>query len=80
MSNKVKENTEIDEKLRATLTILDGSEKGLKVRLFKKKNTIGRDKGDIVLADTKVSGVHASIEVKDSDFYVYDLESTNGTL
>jgi hypothetical protein len=49
--------------------------------LHKGNLTIGR-KGDntIVLGDPQVSGYHARIDRKESDFILIDLQSTNGTL
>ncbi len=42
--------------------------------------TIGRDSGDIVLADPDVSAVHARLEVRIGQVWATDLGSTNGTL
>jgi pSer/pThr/pTyr-binding forkhead associated (FHA) protein len=48
---------------------------------FKKSPTlVGRTAGDIVIADTRVSGKHAQIDVLGPDQYALkDLASTNGT-
>jgi ABC transport system ATP-binding/permease protein len=41
---------------------------------------IGRKKGDLLLEDPLVSGVHARILFRDGAFVLQDLNSTNGTL
>ena len=39
---------------------------------------IGREKGDIILSNNRVSKKHARFVVKDSQLYIQDLNSTNG--
>jgi pSer/pThr/pTyr-binding forkhead associated (FHA) protein len=42
--------------------------------------TIGRkDDNSIILSDTFVSGNHAKLYVRNNEFYLEDLDSTNGT-
>lgn len=49
-------------------------------KLNKAKIAIGRDSSnDIVLGDSDVSGVHCHIVRVGDDFYLEDLNSTNGT-
>ena len=44
------------------------------------KNTIGRDEtNDIVIDVPTVSGLHTTIEYKDSEYWIIDERSTNGT-
>jgi pSer/pThr/pTyr-binding forkhead associated (FHA) protein len=44
-------------------------------------NTMGRDSGnDIALPDEAASARHATLEVRDGEWFIEDLGSTNGTL
>jgi pSer/pThr/pTyr-binding forkhead associated (FHA) protein len=44
-------------------------------------NTMGRDAGnDIALRDEAASARHATLEVRDGEWFIEDLGSTNGTL
>jgi pSer/pThr/pTyr-binding forkhead associated (FHA) protein len=44
-------------------------------------NAIGRDAGnDIVLPDEAASARHATLEVRDEEWWIEDLGSTNGTI
>jgi len=40
--------------------------------------SVGRERGDIILANNRVSKRHARFVVKDSLLYIQDLNSTNG--
>src|ERR1041385_6494073 len=56
------------------------SELGKRHVLQKDVTAIGRDRdNDIVLDSDSVSRRHAKLEHRDGDFYVIDLDSTNGT-
>ena len=66
---------------QAFLQIVAGARAGLKVPLPETiPFVIGRKKGDLLLEDPLVSGVHARILHRDGSFVLQDLHSTNGTL
>jgi hypothetical protein len=44
------------------------------------KTVVGREDADIVAADTTLSAQHFEIENRDSEFFLRDLGSTNGTM
>lgn len=61
------------------LVMLDGVELR-EVRLSKDRTTIGRRRvNDVVIDDRGVSGEHAVVRRRAEDFYLDDLDSTNGT-
>jgi pSer/pThr/pTyr-binding forkhead associated (FHA) protein len=65
----------------AFLQVISGARQGLNVPLHAHRPlVIGRRQGDLILDDPMVSGKHCTIEFKDGDFVLKDLESTNGTL
>ncbi|MEZ4322387.1 MAG: FHA domain-containing protein [Myxococcota bacterium] len=65
----------------AFLQIISGARQGLNVALHTHRPLIvGRRHGDLILDDPMVSGKHCTIEFKDGEFVLQDLESTNGTL
>lgn len=66
--------------LLVEVTFLSGPLEGKSMKLHKRKNTVGRNKGDIVLQDNAVSGEHAEIGFEDGRLYIQDFNSTNGTL
>jgi pSer/pThr/pTyr-binding forkhead associated (FHA) protein len=62
------------------LVHLDPPLQGEALWIKKSPTLIGRTSGDIVLADPRVSGKHAQIDVLGVDQYsIKDLASTNGT-
>jgi two-component system, cell cycle response regulator len=62
------------------LQILQGASAGRLVRLDKEELTIGRSPNcRLRLEDTAISWCHASIRCEGDDFFLQDLESTNGT-
>ncbi len=66
---------------RAYLQIVAGVRVGEKFPLPETMPfVIGRKKGDLLLPDPQVSGVHARILFRDGAFVLQDLNSTNGTL
>ena len=67
--------------LLATLEILnDGSLKGKRFRIERPLAHIGRSAhNDVRLADSSVSGSHATLMLRGGNWYVSDHESTNGT-
>ncbi|MCB9676481.1 MAG: FHA domain-containing protein [Alphaproteobacteria bacterium] len=65
----------------AFLQIISGARQGLNVALHTHRPLIvGRRHGDLILDDPMVSGKHCTIEFKDGEFVLQDLDSTNGTL
>lgn len=65
---------------RLSLAIIDGPDAGSVFRLEKPRVTIGRSGSDMNLNDTEASRQHAAVEVRDTEYTVNDLGSTNGTL
>jgi predicted Zn finger-like uncharacterized protein len=65
---------------RLSLAILDGPDAGSVFRIEKPRVTIGRSNADLTLNDTEASRQHAAIEVRDTQYGLTDLGSTNGTL
>lgn len=65
---------------RLSLAILDGPDAGSVFRIEKPRVTIGRSGADLTLNDSEASRIHAALEIRDMNFMVADLGSTNGTL
>jgi predicted Zn finger-like uncharacterized protein len=65
---------------RLSLAILDGPDAGSVFRIEKPRITIGRANADLTLNDTESSRQHAAIEVRDTQYGLMDLGSTNGTI
>ena len=65
---------------RLSLAIIDGPDAGSVFRLEKPRVTVGRTGSDMNLNDTEASRQHAAVEVRDTEYTVNDLGSTNGTL
>lgn len=66
---------------RAFLQIVAGHRAGTQIPVPETVPlVIGRKKGDVVLDDPLVSGVHARIIFKDDQWVIQDLSSTNGTM
>lgn len=66
--------------VQASLTLSIKNEQEEIFFLSKPETTIGRiAANDIVIPDPNVSRHHTQIENRDGDFYVVDLDSTNGT-
>ncbi|MFH1463813.1 MAG: FHA domain-containing protein [Pseudomonadota bacterium] len=66
---------------RAFLQIVAGHRAGAQVPVPETVPlVIGRKKGDLVLDDPLVSGVHARIIYRDEQWVIQDLSSTNGTM
>lgn len=63
----------------ASITVVDGPDRGRLKKLRSVRTVIGRKGGDLLLRDSKISSEHAAIEFKDGKFMVQDLNSTNGT-
>lgn len=68
------------EEIHLVLDFLDGPERGRSVRIEKTLTVIGREEGDVRVADQLVSRRHAVVEVFDPEtILLKDLTSTNGT-
>jgi predicted Zn finger-like uncharacterized protein len=65
---------------RLSLAILDGPDAGTVYRIERPRVTIGRSNADLTLNDTEASRQHAVVEVRDTQYKLSDLGSTNGTL
>ncbi len=65
---------------RLSLAILDGPDAGSVHRIEKPRVTIGRSGADLTLNDSEASRQHAAIEIRDNQYHLLDLGSTNGTL
>jgi hypothetical protein len=65
--------------VRIALTALGGALKDETFLIARSPTVIGRVEGDIRLADPKVSGRHAQVELTGGDAWLRDLGSTNGT-
>lgn len=65
---------------RLSLAIIDGPDAGSVFRMEKPRVTIGRQGADLTLNDSDASRQHAAVEVRDMDYTLQDLQSTNGTL
>jgi predicted Zn finger-like uncharacterized protein len=65
---------------RLSLAILDGPDAGTVYRIERPRVTIGRSNADLTLNDTEASRQHAAVEVRDTQYKLSDLGSTNGTL
>ncbi len=65
---------------RLSLAILAGPDAGSVFRIEKPRITIGRANADLTLNDTEASRQHAAIEVRETNYSLVDLGSTNGTI
>lgn len=62
-----------------TLLIIESTGEKRRIPLDKKQIVIGRKQCDIQFDDQKVSGKHAMVEKEGNDYFIVDLNSTNGT-
>jgi predicted Zn finger-like uncharacterized protein len=65
---------------RLSLAILEGPDAGNVYRIEKPRVTIGRSGADLTINDTEASRQHAAVEVRDTQYTLTDLGSTNGTM
>lgn len=65
---------------RLSLAVIDGIDAGNVFRIEKPRVTIGRSGADVNLNDNDASRQHAAVEVRDTNYTLHDLGSTNGTL
>jgi len=65
----------------ASAMVLSGFYEGLEVVLDRDRLVVGRGrKADLALAEATISRAHAAIGFDGQDFFVEDLDSTNGTM
>ena len=62
----------------AELIFLNGERSGDTVALEQGRTVIGRQVGDLIVADKEVSSIHAIVSYERGGWYVMDLGSTNG--
>jgi diguanylate cyclase (GGDEF)-like protein len=78
LSSKPGDDTDVSEK-RPCLVMIRGDFIGQVYELKNDITLVGRsDDLDLVVSDTSISRRHAKIEMKDGNFYLSDLGSTNG--
>ncbi|OGR02271.1 MAG: hypothetical protein A2284_08985 [Deltaproteobacteria bacterium RIFOXYA12_FULL_61_11] len=65
--------------ISASISVIDGVDKGKNFPLRGIRTYFGRRDGDIMLNDSKISSRHFCIEYINGSFYLIDLGSTNGT-
>ncbi len=66
---------------QAFLQIVSGMRRGLNVPLHTERPlVVGRKRGDLILDDPLVSSSHCRVFLRDGQFVLQDLGSTNGTL
>jgi len=63
----------------ASVSVVDGPDKGLLRKLDKARVMLGRHGADISLNDPEVSRHHCVLEVKEGYINLKDMDSTNGT-
>lgn len=64
--------------VEAILWVKEGDRRGQCFPIYHKAE-IGRDEGNVVLDDHKVSGRHAKITLENGKYFIWDLASANGT-
>jgi predicted Zn finger-like uncharacterized protein len=65
---------------RLSLAVIDGPDAGSVFRIEKPRVTVGRSGADLNINDTECSRQHAAVEIRETEYSVSDLGSTNGTL
>ncbi len=63
---------------KAELIFINGERAGDTVALEQGRTVIGRQVGDLIVADKEVSSIHAIVSYERGGWYVMDLGSTNG--
>jgi hypothetical protein len=74
------EGIRLPQGFRLSVAVINGPDAGMVHRMDKGRIVIGRSSCDLVLNDTEVSRAHAAIEIRDTQYLLEDLGSTNGTL
>ena len=64
---------------KVSLLVLEGPLKGKSFPIEKPQVLVGRNQGDIVVEDSKVSRSHCVLEVHGQSALLVDLDSANGT-
>ncbi len=64
--------------MKAQLKFLNGEREGVTYSLREGRTVVGRQVGDITLADKEVSSIHAIVSYERNAWYIMDLGSTNG--
>ena len=64
--------------MKVQLKFLNGSREGEVFTLREGRTVLGRQVGDITIADKEVSSIHAIVSYERNAWYVMDLGSTNG--
>jgi pSer/pThr/pTyr-binding forkhead associated (FHA) protein len=70
----------VSDKIKVTLTVVEGPNHEKTLQMVKPVVTIGRKNTDFNLKDQRISTLHSKVEIKDDKVYVEDLNSRNGTL
>ena len=66
--------------IKVSIAIIEGEDRGKSFSLTQERTVSGRNRGDILLSDRKVSGEHLCLFVKGSKLFAEDLASTNGSM
>ena len=80
-AQRVEDVTEIDQEPIGLLGILwakSGHRRG-SIFQIQEGTVVGRNQGELILDDPKVSSLHAKFTVEDDQFYLWDFGSKNGT-
>lgn len=64
----------------ASITVVEGDNQGIHMKLGEDRLVIGRKGADLDVEDKAVSRRHCELFRKDDDWWIRDLDSTNGTL
>lgn len=67
-------------KLRAILHFLNSGYDLDVIKLRMAGTIFGRESGDIILKDNEVSSTHCQIQYIKKDYYIFDMNSSNGTI
>ena len=73
------EGYQLPEGVTASLSVIEGPDKGTVRKIGKARVTLGRQGADISLNDPEISRHHCLLEVKDTYMNLKDMDSTNGT-
>ena len=64
---------------RAVLYTVAGKGAAEAIKLRRDATIIGREKGDVLIADHEVSSTHCQIQNINGSYHIFDMNSTNGT-
>ena len=68
-----------DGQKRGVLVCISGDLLDERVKLRRDNTIIGREKNDIVVVDPEVSATHCQIQHMNSEYVIFDMNSSNGT-